>query len=376
MSCDRRTYLPTPNLLSPSLPSIPTNPEDWDGMRRLLEEIKNQLEGAPTNATPPGVIQNLIATPKSGGILLTWDKLPGVPHYTVSRGVSNNFSQARTLTIIASDTQAGSMFFDPCGQEAAGTRIFYWVQGWGAGGPSPLAITFADMIDCAGGSCSSDSFGSSDCSSGDCDFMYTHYAASFLDTEGNALDKIRAEWLACRSAAGDSLSEAVSDTIQINGGGGAQGLNVWTPRLISGVNNVEQFAEMKYDASSSGTRGGLTVLFSGDTVTPAVAYQAYIWEVAPETPAMRIMKMTSATANTTLDTIAQTAVAGSTYRLEASFSGADVNLRVLEDGVEILSATDVGGIQNGVPGFQRRILGASPVLFRFSHFRCGILSLA
>lgn len=166
MSCSRRTYLPDPNLLGGGLPTIPTDPNDWEGMRRLLDEIKNQLEGKPSNATPPGVIQNFVATTLSGGTLLTWDKQQNTPHYIIFRGVTNNFSQSKAVIIIASDSPAGSQFFDPCGQEAAGTRIYYWVQGWNQGGGGPLSITFADMVDCGGG------FDSSDCSSADCDFLY------------------------------------------------------------------------------------------------------------------------------------------------------------------------------------------------------------
>jgi hypothetical protein len=208
------------------------------------------------------------------------------------------------------------------------------------------------------------------------DSGYDYYEASFLDSEGAALDKIRNEWLTCRSQGGGSLSEPVADTIQFNGAATAQGLNVWVPRLISGVNNLPQFAEIKFEDDNGGSqRAGLAVLFSGDPVTVAVVYQAYIWECATETPAMRIMKMTSATANSTLDTIAQAPVNGSVYRLEADFDGADVNLRVLEDGVEILAATDAGGYQKGMPGIQWRVMDAAR-LYRLSNFRCGILELA
>lgn len=208
---------------------------------------------------------------------------------------------------------------------------------------------------------------------------YEYYTCSFADSEGTALSKIREEWLACVSVTQDSLSEPVADSIQINGTGAATNFNFWTPRLISGVSNQPQFAELEFllGTSTAGAvcRPNLGVLCSGDPTTPAVAFNGYVWETAEETPAMRIMKITSATVSSTLATLAAAATIGAVYRIEADFDGADVNLRVLENEVEILSATDVGGIQAGVPCVGRRVL-ANTRVFRFKSFRCGILAYA
>jgi hypothetical protein len=208
---------------------------------------------------------------------------------------------------------------------------------------------------------------------------FEYYTCSFADSEGTALSKIREEWLACVSTVADSLSEPVADSIQINGTAGATNFNFWVPRLLSGANNVPQFSEIEFllGTSTAGAvcRPSLGVLCSGDPVTPAVAFQGYTWETAEETPAMRIMKITSATASSTLATVAAAATIGAVYRIEADFDGADVNLRVLENEVEILTATDVGGIQVGLPSVGRRVL-ANTRVFRFKNYRGGILARA
>ncbi len=163
MTCEiPRTYLPTPQLLNTgdSLPTVPTNPNDWDGMRRLLEAIRQSLGGTSgaQNTTAAPQVTNFVATSKTGGTLLTWDFNLNGGYYIIYRGTSNDLSAAFTCGIITEGNTRRGQFLDPCGQETAGTIIYYWIQPFTLGGiPGAMSFTTKACVDCAASTTFTDS---------------------------------------------------------------------------------------------------------------------------------------------------------------------------------------------------------------------------
>lgn len=164
MTCEiPRTYLPTPQLLNTgdSLPTVPTNPNDWDGMRRLLEAIRQSLGGSSTaqNTTSAPQVTNFVATTKAGGTLLTWDFNLNGGYYILYRGTSNDLSAAYTMGIVTEGNTRRGQFLDACGQEAAGTTIYYWLQPYTLGGiPGPVSIAVKASVSCGGATNYSEDF--------------------------------------------------------------------------------------------------------------------------------------------------------------------------------------------------------------------------
>lgn len=156
MTCEiPRTYIPVPQLLNTgdSLPTVPTNPSDWDGMRRLLEAIRQSLGGTAQaqNTTTPPQVQNFAASTKNGGTLLTWDFNLDGGYYLLYRNTSNDLSSAFTMGIITEGNTRRGSFLDPCGQDTAGTLIYYWIQPYSLGGiPGAFSMVTKASVDCAG----------------------------------------------------------------------------------------------------------------------------------------------------------------------------------------------------------------------------------
>lgn len=172
MGCNPpRNYLRAPVGVGLSLPDIPTNPNDWQGIQRILTQLRDSMGGNPENQTVPGAVQNFAVENRPSGNLLTWDRGPHEDFYVLYRGDSNDFTKARSIGYVAAGNGFAAQWYDACGQNQDGESIYYWIHAWNSGGYGPMSLTVGVAQPCQCDSDSCESCESCDSSAGctDCD---------------------------------------------------------------------------------------------------------------------------------------------------------------------------------------------------------------
>ena len=329
MTCEiPRTYLPVPQLLNTgdSLPSVPTNPNDWDGMRRLLEAIRQSVGGSSTaqNTTAPPQVTNFVATSKLGGTLLTWDFNLNGGYYILYRGTSNDLRNAYTMGLITEGNTRRGQFIDPCGQDTAGTIIYYWIQPFTLGGvPGALTstnkacvscgvtpvVTWSDTLKNIGGQ-----------------FMGVNWDVNYTpnsNTGGVTLD-------------GAVNSGATGMTYGSVGGIGASGYAAFFPsqvdnkQIIAQSTTYGQYVQLRFVAQSAAVNTNLFIS------TMATIFEVgYSMTIATATPGTVGLRRDNGNfgAGTALDTNLMTIVAGDLMRMETRVVGSTVEITTYKNGV-------------------------------------------
>lgn len=135
MSCERRTYLSTPNLIGGSLPNVPTDPNDWNGLINFLSATCRVINNPVSEMPTPGPVPNFALEILPGGVALTWTAATNVVTTTSPAGAyilyrhnTNDWSLARALVTPHNRSLRAFRFFDKWGQADPGTPRYYWVQ--------------------------------------------------------------------------------------------------------------------------------------------------------------------------------------------------------------------------------------------------------
>jgi hypothetical protein len=378
MTCEvPRTYIPVPQLLNTgdSLPTVPTSLNDWDGMRRLLEAIRQSLGGTSqsTNTTVPAQVKNFTATAKAGGTLLTWDFLLNGGYYLLYRNTSNDLSSAYTMGIITEGNTRRGQFLDPCGQDAAGVLIYYWIQPYSLGGiPGAFSLATKASVGCQGVTSFSDTFIRGD--------------QPFLAGD---------QWLLCLCPGGAGQGNALSFATAYNVGGtgltmgttGSNGNssamsipNVLDLATIQSLGQFSQYTVVADNSTSVGpliTRRGPMVLANQNRQACYVLY--CVFEVGPTAT---LTKINPIGGTEPALGVAFTIAVGDVLRIEAdptTSSSTTTTIRSYRNGVlkDTIIDTNAGlggtpRITNGVPGFLDRFC-SSGVTTTISNFSCGLI---
>lgn len=142
MACNLREYITNQNAAA-GLPSVPTSPDDFGGIQRLLESLRNQvnsiitggqtgapvIQGADPNAPDTGVLPTpttlVLTTSGLSPLSLSWDVYPDryasvFSYFKVYRNLINSY---RTSSVVA--TTPATRFVDS--GIATGTAYYYWI---------------------------------------------------------------------------------------------------------------------------------------------------------------------------------------------------------------------------------------------------------
>lgn len=134
MSFQDRRYRQPPDYRQDPTPSLPTDANDWLGLRRFLEVVRETLfKETKINDLPPTSPTGVALTALAGGNLIQWEINPATTaYYVVYRNTTRDLLTAMDLGTVHVGLTKEATFLDNKRTAAAGVAFIYWIYPYSA----------------------------------------------------------------------------------------------------------------------------------------------------------------------------------------------------------------------------------------------------